>query len=316
MPTRLCRVSSSSHPHAGAPSEQIGVPALALRLGARLVRGAGGLGWRLLARQTPRALAFARASAVNAAPVRLRKDGADLGTDRASLAAAHPEAGERLLVLLPEPTQAERVWDGEQGSYAERLSRLLDWSPVQIRVPAGADDQSAGAGVELSALLQSLVDNWPAPLNRIAVVASGDAGLALRAAGAVATRHPQPWQRLTSDVVLLGTPHLVVPPSVGSSPLGRGLEAELAGVITEDRARPDLPALQARYLLITRRARVEGNPIGALLGSLVWWRDRSRRRPRQARELFPGAELHHVGDPGQPLAAHVEVQDALMRWLA
>ncbi|CAM3384976.1 hypothetical protein NODU109028_14645 [Nocardioides dubius] len=309
-------MSSSSQAHAGTSTEQIGVGALAWRLGVRVARGAGGLGWSLLTRQTPRALAFARATAVNAAPVRVRLSGADVATDPDSLARAYPDATGWLLVLLPEPGQAESVWDGEAASYAEPLRRLLDWTPVQIRVPGGGDDQGAGVGVELSALLQVLHDHWPVPITRIAVVASGEGGLALRSAAAVATVHPRSWQSLTGDVVLLGTPHLVVPPTPGSSAIGRGLEAELAGVIGEDRARPGLPELDARYAVITRRARQEANPIGALLGSLVWWRDRSRRRPRQARELFPSAELHCVDDAGQPLAAHSEVRDALMRWLA
>lgn len=308
-------MSSSSGPHPGVSTEQIGVPALALRLGARLVRSASGLGWRLVVRQTPRALAFARATAVNAAPVRIRHRGTDVVAQRESLAAGYPRATDRLLVLLPDPAQSETVWDGAESSYADRLELLLGWSPVQIRVPTAADDGGSAVGVELSALLQNLVDNWPVPLSRIAVLASGDGGLALRAAGAVASRHPDAWQRLTSDVVLLGTPHLLVPSTAGSSPLGRGLEAELAGVIDEQRARPDLPELSARYALITRRARVEANPLGSLLGSLVWWRERSRRRPRQARELFPSATVHHVADAASPLSAHPEVQDALLRWL-
>ncbi|MFS3127871.1 hypothetical protein ACLM5J_05665 [Nocardioides sp. Bht2] len=308
-------MSSSSGPHPGASTEQIGLPAVAFRLGARLVRTASGLGWRLVVRQTPRALAFARATTVNAAPVRLRRRGVDIAVRAEELRGAYRDATDRLLLLLPDPSQSETVWDGDDSGYADRLERLLGWTPVQIRVPAPSGDGGAAVGVELSALLQNLVDGWPTPVSRIAVLASGDGGLALRSAGAVATVDPQAWQRLTTDVVLLGTPHLVVPTTAGSSPLGRGLEAELAGVVDEERARPDVPELSARYTLITRRARVEGNPIGSLLGSLVWWRERSRRRPRQARELFPSAAVHHVGDAKQSLAAHPEVQDALLRWL-
>lgn len=205
---------------------------------------------------------------------------------------------------------------GERGgTYASRLSALLDWTPVHLHAAAPALDDDGTTG--LAALLQGVVDHWPVPVQRVAVVAHGDGGLALRAAAGVASWTSRPWQQVVTHVVLLGTPHLLAEGAIGATGIGRHLDEELAGIVTDARVAADVdPIPGAAYTVITREARLERSPVGAVLGNLLWWRDRSRLRRPTAHHLFPTAEVVHVREASLSLANHPEVERALLDWLA
>ncbi len=295
-------------------------PPAVLRLGWTFVRTTAGFGWKLLQRQTPLALAagpLGRAGATRRTAT-LRSNGRDVAvTD--DLAVTYPHATGRIVVLVPDSEVDETSWnEGHEqygGTYPSRLAALLDWTPVHLR--AAPPRPATEVAADLSGLLQTLVDHWPVPVERVALIGAGDGGLALRAAAAVPALGESTWQQFVSHVVMLGTPHLVVEPARGSLALGKGLDEELAGIVTTDVAVVDLaPIEHAAYTVITRPARLERNPLGALLGNLVWWRDRSRLRQRRAHHLFPTAEVVHVDDARAPLVNHPEVQRALLDWLA
>ncbi|WP_235737072.1 esterase/lipase family protein [Nocardioides alcanivorans] len=304
----------------GAPQvERAALPAV-VRLGWSYVRSTAGFGWRLVQRQAPPALtagplgrvARSRTSAV------LRSAGRDVEPSEATLMVSFPHATGRLLVFVPDSTEDESVWQVGQeqygGTYASRLAPRLDWTPVHVRAAAPSGDLDRAA--ELGALLQRVVDHWPEPVERIALVAHGDGGLALRAAAGVRSWTSDAWQEKVSDVVLLGTPHLW---SDGERSLAvsRQLDEDLAGIVGSERADPEVePIPGAIYTVITRAARLERNVAGSLLGSLLWWRDRAALRRRVARQLFPTATVVHVEEPGVSLANHPEVQQALIGWLA
>lgn len=308
---------STDAPQAARPP----LPA-AVRLGWTLVRSTADFGWRLVQRQTPPALAagpIGRAVVRSRTSAALRSGGVDLEPDPEHLAKAFPHATGRLLVLVPDSTEDETVWRaGEErygGTYATRLARLADWTPVHLRAAAPTPEGHRAA--ELAALLQRLVDHWPEPVERVALVAHGDGGLALRAAAGLCSLAACPWTDRVTDVVLLGTPHLVVEAVSRSTGVGRQLDEELAGIVTSARVAADVePIPGAAYTVVTRPARLRRSAPGALLGGLLWWRDRPWLRRRSARQLFPTATVVHVDEARAPLTNHPEVQRALLDWLA
>jgi hypothetical protein len=250
--------------------------------------------------------------------VALRADGADVSpTDLAELTSAPTD---RLLVLIPDAGHDERQWQaGSQttgATYAERLQRLLGWTPVATRLDAGSP---AEAGLELAALLQRLVEAWPTPVRRIVVIAAGHGGLVARAACAVRfetgpTR--QPWTDRVSEVVGLGVPRYGVEPARLASDLGKRLDEQLAGIVVAEPSFLGLqPATRADQLLVTERPLLRPGPLGSLLGGVVWWRHRRGGRPRHVVDLFPEAESFELA-PGEPLTNRRDVHDALLRWLA
>ncbi len=190
----------------------------------------------------------------------------------------------------------------------------MDWTPVYLRTEAEVGSQEAG--VAISALLQTLVENWPTEVSRIAIVGHAAGGLSVRAACGVRSIGEQPWTELVSEVVVLGTPNLVsaTPRRVQ---FGRQFEEGLAGLTSIDRARLDVPHLEhARYLMVGDVAMNARNPVGRAMGDLLWWRNTATGRRKRAYVLFPQAAQVQVSTREFSLVHNPEVQQALMEWLA
>lgn len=302
---------------------------LAQRVGQGLVllRATAGLGFRLvglgrmplaiaagpLGRVTQQQAAFERP------PVAVRSIGEDLEITPAEVAEAFPDATDRIVVLVPALGEDESVW--RQGaervgaSYGSRLAGLLGWTPVLLR--ADATVPVGQAGVETSAVLQQLVDAWPVPVRRIVLLGHGTGGLVARGALGVVALSERPWTGLVTELVALGTPHLVARPQRGTRELGRQLDERLAGIWTGDDAVVDVPALDGvRYVVVSDEVTTSPNAAGRLLGDLLWWRQRSTLRHRRVRDLFPTAERHVVSTAEAPLVNHPEIHHALLLWLA
>ncbi len=277
-----------------------------------------------LARERPR-LAISTA---------VRVEGRDVPLEAERLAAAFPEATGEVVVFLHGLCENESYWRrGRERTGATYGEMLADqgWSPVFLRANSGLGLRESGAG--LSALMQRLVQEWPVPVRRIALVGHSMGGLVIRAAGAVASDVDAPWTDRVSDVVTLGTPHLGAPIARGVGHGSRGLsrlpETAAFGRILDWRSvgvhdlvaglAEDVPPLpHARYRLVaaTLTAQVR-HPVGHVVGDLLVRAPSAYGQDRFGQELFPGATILHVGRTGHfGLLNHPAVHVALRDWLA
>jgi pimeloyl-ACP methyl ester carboxylesterase len=268
-----------------------------------------------------------------AIPMALRRDGADVQPEPASLAEAYPEATGRLVVFLHGLCENESYWglhrDRTGTTYAEML-RERGWTPLMLRANTGLGIRENGAA--LTSLLQRVVDAWPVGVTRIALVGHSLGGLVMRAAGAVASDVEEPWSGRVSDVVTLGTPHLGAPIAWGIGHGSRGLqrvkETAAFGRVLDWRSRgvhdlvaglaEDVPPLpHARYHLVAATlTRSQRHPVGDLVGDLLV-RPRSAYGRDRRRTLFPDADVLHVGQTDHfGLLNHPEVHAALRKWLS
>ena len=283
----------------------------------------GLIGDRLVAERPRLAIAMA-----------VRSAGRDVPLDGPGLAAAFPDATGRVVVFLHGLCENESYWERCRErtgtTYGEALAGA-GWTPVFLRANTGLGLRQNG--VALSALLQRLVEDWPVPARRIALVGHSMGGLILRAAGAVAHRVERPWTHLVSDVVTLGTPHLGAPVARGighgSRGLGRRPETATFGRILDLRSvgvhdlvaglAEDVPPLpHARYRLVAATVTASRrHPVGHVVGDLLVRVPSAYGRDRHGRELFPGADVLHVGRTDHfGLLNHPEVHRALGDWLA
>jgi len=275
--------------------------------------------------------------------MRIRLAGRDVLVARQRLAAAYPDATERVAVLIHGLGENDSHWgfrrDQVGGTYAETLT-ALGWTPVVLRVNTGTSVRENGAA--LSGLLSDLVDEWPVDVRRIALVGHSMGGLIARAAcvvrpvGPVSANdpygvidRPRPWISLVSDVVTLGTPHLgadlAAGVAAGSRLLGvlpetaafsRILDTRSAGIVdlTRGLGAEVAPLPGVRYRLVAATlGRSQRHPLGDLLVRVPSATGRSGRR----RALFPDAEVLHLPSTGHfGLLNHPDVHTALKRWLA
>lgn len=263
----------------------------------------------------------------------VRQRGADVDLDPASLATAFPEATGRLVVFLHGLCENESHWNRRREqrgtTYGEALAGA-GWTPVFLRANTGLGLRPNG--VSLSALMERLEEQWPVEVTRIALVGHSMGGLVMRAAGAVATEAERPWTELVSDVVTLGCPHLGAPMARGvghgSRGLGRLPETAAFGRILDWRSvgvhdlvvglAEDVPALpHARYRLVSATLTASPrHPVGHVVGDLLVRVPSAYGRDRYGAELFPGAEVLHVGRADHfDLLNHPRVEQALRDWL-
>lgn len=269
-----------------------------------------------------------------AIPMAVRRDHLDVALEEEPLAEAFPDATDQLVVFLHGLCENETHWsrrrDRRGTTYGETLART-GWTPVFLRANTGLPLRENGAA--LSALMQRLVEAWPTPVERIALVGHSLGGLVMRAAGAVASEVEPPWTDLVSDVVTLGTPHLGAPMAKGaghgSRRLARWPETAAFGRILDWRSRgvhdlvaglaEDVPPLpRARYRLVSATLSESArHPVGKVVGDLLVQQESAYGRDPYGVELFPGADVLHVGHAGHfDLLNHARVERALVDWLA
>lgn len=265
-------------------------------------------------------------------PMAVRREDLDVGLDRDSLASAFPDATGRVVAFLHGLCEDESCWDWKatrRGPGYPRALQARGWTPVLVRANTGLPLRVNGA--ELSGLLRQVVEGWPVPVERIALVGHSMGGLIMRVAAAGLSETEPSWTDLVTDVVTLGTPHLGAPlagavgrsaahlsrvPETGA--LGRLLDWRSSGVHDlVDGLADDVPTLpRVRYHLVSGTLTSSPrHPVGAWLGDLLV-RQPSAYGESRGGSLFPGADLLHVPQAGHfDLLNHPRVHDALATWL-
>jgi pimeloyl-ACP methyl ester carboxylesterase len=135
----------------------------------------------------------------------LRRGGIALPGERAPLAAAIPQAGGKLVVLLHGLCMNDLQWMRKRHDHGAALARDLAYTPVYLHYNSGLHISTNGRA--FAELLETLVQRWPVPLSELVLVGHSMGGLVARSAchyGALA-RHE--WLRRVDKLVFLGTPH-------------------------------------------------------------------------------------------------------------
>ena len=140
-----------------------------------------------------------------ATPMALRRGGRPLVLEREALAAAVPQAGGRLLVLIHGLCMNDLQWRRDGHDHGAELAQALGWTPVYLHYNSGLHISINGR--QLARELDRLVDQWPRPLERLALLGHSMGGLVARSAVHQATEAGLRWPARLDDLVCLGTPH-------------------------------------------------------------------------------------------------------------
>lgn len=144
----------------------------------------------------------------------LRCHGARVALSREGLAAAYPDASERIVLFAHGLFGDEHAWrvfplrgrGPERPTYGERLQRELGFTPLTLRYNTGLHVSENGA--ELARMLEELLAGWPLAVREIALVGHSMGGLLVRSACAYGQREGCAWSERVRHVFSLGSPHL------------------------------------------------------------------------------------------------------------
>ncbi len=140
----------------------------------------------------------------------LVRGGRPVRPDAASLRAAFPDAGPRLAIFVHGLMCSEDVWEFETGGdYGAMLQRDLGLCPLVLRYNSGLSIPDNGA--RLSALLERLLEVFPAAIERVVLIGYSMGGLVVRSACHHASVSGAAWLSRVERGVYVGTPHLGAP---------------------------------------------------------------------------------------------------------
>ncbi len=137
--------------------------------------------------------------------MRFRRDGCPLELETRALADSITEPRSKVLVLVHGLCLNDLQWarGGEDGARA--LAADLGYTPVHLHYNSGLHVSTNGR--RFSELLETLIEQWPVPVEELAIVAHSMGGLISRSAHDHGTRACRQWPRRLRTLVFLGTPH-------------------------------------------------------------------------------------------------------------
>ncbi len=206
--------------------------------------------------------------------------------------AALPDPTGRLVVLVHGLIKTERCWqvrDNRPG-LLEALDRHPTVTPLSVRYNTGLP--VAANGAHLASLIEAVRQDWPVPVESIALVGHSMGGLVTLETCAAARRADHSWIDSVTDVVTIGSPHRGAPLeslvrvaaraltiTAQTRPLADFLESRSRGIkdlgpgIGGFGAEHELEAVAASPIRTHFVAGVvtsnPGNPFGALVGDLM-----------------------------------------------
>jgi hypothetical protein len=144
-----------------------------------------------------------------AIPMRLRRDGHPLHLERTLLAKAFPDARSHLVVLAHGLCMNDRQWTRNGHDHGAALAHDLGCTPLYLHYNSGLPVSLNGR--RFARLLQTLVQQWPVPVQRLSIVGHSMGGLVARSACVHGAQLGHAWLDRLDAIVFLGTPHRGAP---------------------------------------------------------------------------------------------------------
>ena len=135
----------------------------------------------------------------------LRSGGQSLILQRESLQAALPRTTGKLVVLVHGLCGNDLGWSRRGHDHGLALARDLDYTPVYLHYNSGSHISTNGR--QLAELLETLVREWPQPVEELALIGHSMGGLVARSACHYGELEAHSWRGHLRNAIFLGTPH-------------------------------------------------------------------------------------------------------------
>jgi len=209
----------------------------------------------------------------------LRLDGQPLAIEQAALQTAFPQAAGRLLLLAHGLCMNDLQWSRDGHDHGTALASELGYTPLYLHYNSGLHISTNGR--RLAELLESLVQEWPQPVEELVILSHSMGGLVVRSACYYGELAGHTWRSRLSKLVFLGTPH-------------HGSPLERVGNWTEDLLRVSRFSAPYRRLGMSRSAGITDLRYGSLHDEDWAGLDRFARQPdpRRAAPLPEGVTCY------------------------
>lgn len=158
-----------------------------------------------------------------ALPMTLHHAGQRLVLETGALARAVPRPGTRIVLLVHGLCRNDRQWHQGGRDHGAALARDLGCTALYLRYNSGL--HISANGKTLAELLETLVTQWPEPVESLSILAHSMGGLLARSACHQAQEAGRAWPARLRHLIFLGTPHHGSPLEQWGHWLERGLEA-------------------------------------------------------------------------------------------
>ncbi len=135
----------------------------------------------------------------------LHHEGRPLVLEKSALATTIPKPGSRLLLLIHGLCRNDQQWTQNGRDPVNDLARDLNCTPLYLRYNSGLHVSTNGRA--LADLLESLLTEWPEPVESLTILSHSMGGLVARSACRQAQEAGQAWPASLRHLVFLGTPH-------------------------------------------------------------------------------------------------------------
>lgn len=125
------------------------------------------------------------------------------------LAAQFPHASPRVLVFVHGSAMDEALLTRNGHNHAVALAEEFGFTPLFLRYNSGLHISTNGR--EFAALLQSVSDRWPVPVESVVLIGFSMGGLVSRSAIDIAEEEKLPWRENLKAMFSIGTPHQGAP---------------------------------------------------------------------------------------------------------
>jgi pimeloyl-ACP methyl ester carboxylesterase len=144
-----------------------------------------------------------------AIPMQFKYQGKTLPLQSKAIKEVYSKPSGKILLMVHGLCMDDIQWNRSGHNHGELLAKEFNSSPIYLRYNSGL--HISENGLAFNSLLETLVQNWPVPIEEITILAHSMGGLVTRSAYNYGSLAQKTWTKHLKKIIFLGTPHLGAP---------------------------------------------------------------------------------------------------------